>query len=184
MVALAIVRISAGRGRRPHLRGRLGRVDNFVLLSFEAMARNFVGIHLRTMSMWSGGIYFMALLVSADRSRKQAAQLRAQALWPRILRFEALLQADHVPQEVRDFDAHFLWVSSPIYRELLALVAHGHLAAAQQLSINFKSFVVEQRQQIAPLSAGSIRHNATIIFPLVGSHKRIHRYNASLEVLG
>ena len=134
MVALAIVRISAGRGRRPHLRGRLGRVDNFVLLSFEAMARNFVGIHFRTMSMWSGGIYFMALLVSADRSRKQAAQLRAQALWPRILRFEALLQADHVPQEVRDFDAHFLWSSSPVYRELLALVAHGHLAAAQQLA--------------------------------------------------
>ena len=129
-----------GAVRRPGNRGRHGRrprkakVDNFVLLSFEAMARNFVGIHARTMSMWSGGIYFMVLLLSANRSRKEAAQLRAQALWPRVLRYEALLQAADVPQEIRDFDAHFLWISSPLYREMLALVAHGHFTTAQQLA--------------------------------------------------
>ena len=98
------------------------------------MARNFVGIHVRTMALWSGGIYFLAQLISPVQSRKDAARRRAEALWPRILRLEALCQQPGVPTEVLDFEAHFLWISSPLYRELLALAANGHLAVAEQLA--------------------------------------------------
>ena len=33
-----------------------------------------------------------------------------------------------------DFEAHFLWISSPLYREMLSLVADGHLGMAQDLA--------------------------------------------------
>ena len=126
-------------GRSGHGRWRFqSSVDTFALLSFETMARNFVGLHLRTMSLWSGGIYFMAQLLSDNDSHRAEAQRRASELWPRILRFEVLMNSGAVTDEehrgLRDFEAHFLWISSPLYREMLSLVAHGHLAMAQDLA--------------------------------------------------
>ena len=126
-------------GRSGHGRWRFqSSVDTFALLSFETMARNFVGLHLRTMSLWSGGIYFMAQLLSDNDSRRAEAQRRASELWPRILRFEVLMNSGAVTDEehrgLRDFEAHFLWISSPLYREMLSLVADGHLGMAQDLA--------------------------------------------------
>ena len=109
-------------------------VCEFALAAFENMARNFVGLHLRTMSLWSGGIYVMASLLQPDDGSKEDAKLRAVMLWPRILRLEALLGTDGVPQDILDFDQHFLVRGSPLYREMLSLLAHGHQRAAEDLA--------------------------------------------------
>ena len=97
------------------------------------MARVFVGLHTRTMALWLGGIYTFVLLLGNPAQVAQA-RLRAESLWPRLLRFEALCRAALVPREVLDFEAHFLWVSNPLYREMLALLAHGHVRIACDLA--------------------------------------------------
>ena len=116
--------------------GRVGEIiiDPFVLHSFETMARNFVGLHVRTMSLWSGGIYFMAQLLSHTVAFREEARSRAVLLWPRLRRFEALCQSGQATRGVKDFEAHFLWITSPVYREMLALLAHGHVTVATELA--------------------------------------------------
>ena len=119
---------------RPKRNPRRAKTNEFALHTLEKLARNYVGVHTRTMALWSGGVYCMVLLLSDNYERKHGAQLRARALWPRIQRFEALCNAGNLPVGVKGFESHFLWITSPVYREFLSLVARGHMAAAEQLS--------------------------------------------------
>ena len=112
------------------------------------MARNFVGLHVRTMSLWMGGIYIFVLLLGTPAERAEV-QLRAEALWPRILRLEALCQADGVPREVLDFEANFLWITSPVYREMLGLVAHGHMRIAVDLAWRIFASIYQEKGSLA-----------------------------------
>jgi hypothetical protein len=107
-------------------------VDQFMLETFETLARNFVGLHTRTFSLWSGGVYNLAQLLSPYPHCQAAARKRAVDLWPRVLRFEELCNAARVPSAVLHFQSQFLWLSSTVWREMLSLVSAGRLEDAKE----------------------------------------------------
>ena len=133
------------------------------------MARVFVGLHTRTMALWLGGIYTFVVLLGNPAQVAQA-RLRAESLWPRLLRFEALCRAALVPREVLDFEAHFLWVSNPLYREMLALLAHGHVRIACDLAWRIFAGIYQEK-------GGQAKATKTAISIQIRIHSKCHLYS-------
>ncbi len=87
----------------------------------------------------------MVQLLDENVASRQHAKLRAEALWPRIVRFEALCKSAHVSEAVLDFEAHFLWILQPVYREMLSLVACGHMRVAEHLAWRVFSSIYQEK---------------------------------------
>ena len=100
-------------------------VDNFMLTTFEAMARVFVGLHARSYALWTGGVYNMVGLCSPDPVVRATAARRGSALWPRIAAMEHLLASEHADPEVHNFAQGFLWHQGTVYREMVQLLSEG-----------------------------------------------------------
>jgi hypothetical protein len=119
-------------------------VDTFPIKAFEALARNFVGIHARTMCLWSGGVYHLANWLGHPDDQRRAAA-RAAALWPRVLCLQELSKTRDAPREVRDFEAECLWIHSWLWQEMHSLIAGGGLPAAKSLARQVFSSIYHEK---------------------------------------
>jgi hypothetical protein len=106
-------------------------VDQFLLETVETLARTFCGLTARGLSLWQGGVYFMATLLSEDPRVREGAVFRAQRLFPRMLALEKLLAAPDCPAAATTFGARYLWLQGTVYRELMGLLSEGHIDAAR-----------------------------------------------------
>ena len=100
-------------------------VDDFLLRTFEALARVFVGLHCRSYALWLGGVYSMADLLAPEELLRANAIQRGEALWPRIVAMEHAIADSNVDPELVEFAGSFLWHRGTVYRELLQLLSEG-----------------------------------------------------------
>lgn len=119
--------------------------DEFLVSTFEAIARVFWGLHARNMCLWSGGIYVMAGLCSKKEAVIQQVVRRAEALHYRCKALARLLESTACPAGVKDFEAQFLWRHGVIYQELLSMIAHGHLDRAKVYAWQIHSSIAHEK---------------------------------------
>ena len=106
------------------------KVDDFMLTTFETMARTFIGLHTRSHALWMGGVYHMVRMCASDESLRRDAIRRGQALWLRIVAMEHLVTEEEVDQEIIEFANGYLWHRNPVYRDTLVLLSENRLDQA------------------------------------------------------
>jgi hypothetical protein len=107
------------------------KVDGFLLETLETLARIFAGLLARTMMLWAGGVYNVAMTLSGDPGERAQATERASQVWRALLRFEEVLCVTDATDELHDFAGQFLWMDGTVYRELFASLAEGRVEFAR-----------------------------------------------------